>query len=129
MFFFCVNSLKLCFLFFLLSIPGCCCVCSVKSSVGFLIILMQLHYFNKKKKGKIHKNPLLYLKMCPTHMSHIKIHNFIQEVSKELKDKYKIFLQVVSRVLWRKVCQVWVVSGGWTPFFFYPYCNSVNFRT
>ena len=87
---------------FLLSILGCCCVCSMKSFVGFLISLMQFYYFyqkrKKKEKRKNHKSPLLYLKMCLVDMPHITLHNFIEEVSKEFKDKDEKILSVVSGV-------------------------------
>ena len=43
---------------FLLSILGCCCVCSVKSSVGFLIFLMKFYYFYPKKRKIIKKATL-----------------------------------------------------------------------
>ena len=107
---------------FLLSILGCCCVCSMKSSIGFLISLMQFYYFYQKKKKEKRKKTKRahfyilkrFLPICPILHSTILLRRF----QKNSKTKMKRFYQ------WFLACHVWAASSGKA--LHYLYCNSMT---
>ena len=53
--------------------------------------------------------------MCPAHVPHITIHNLMEEVSKEFKDKDEQNFTCGFQYAVTEACHVWVECGGWAP--------------